>query len=126
MDPRAKLALLSAVAGGLWVVGMLITATLTVQGFLSDLTPNTGSLAWPLVAAFILLAYGAIGALAVISLAALAAAGLNEVGFFAPWPRMRVRVWSLTLALLASPGLVLAAYQFFPNLRPIVDAALGL
>ena len=55
-----------------------------------------------------------------------ATAILNEIGFFAPWPRARVRLYSWAVTLLSGPGAIVAMYQFFPSVRPIVDATFNL
>jgi hypothetical protein len=120
MQPRTKLALLVLGAAGVWALGMLGLFLLFLSR-LSDVGNNTGALAAPLVAVFFGFIYGVFGAFLVAVLLGISVAALNELGLFAPWSRLRVRVWALTTSLVALGGIAVG-YRRFPGIRSIINA----
>ena len=59
--------------------------------------------------------------LSVASLTSFATAVLNEFGFFLPWSKLRVRIWCLTVLLVAGTGLTAFAYALIPEFREFAD-----
>ncbi len=111
-------------AAGVWVAGMLVVSLFFLFA-LSDMGPNIGALAAPLVAILLVFEYGVVGAFLVAFLSGIAVAVLNELDFFAPWSRTWVRVWALTTSL-ATLGALAVGYPFSPALRSSVHTVLGL
>lgn len=99
MTPDKKLILLGLGAAGVWALGML-GLFLVVLSRMSDMGNNTGALAAPLGIAIYGFIFGVAGAFLVALLLGISVAALNELGFFAPWSRLRVRVWAFTASLV--------------------------
>ena len=125
MQPRTKLALLVLAAAGVWVAGSMMVVSRLFLSAVSDMAPNTGALAAPLVAILLGFEYGVVGAFLVALLLGISVAALNELGFFAPWSRTRVRVWALATSLTIV-GVIAVGYRSFPAVRSIVHRVFGL
>jgi hypothetical protein len=93
-----------------------------VDDMLSNLTNNTGSLAWPIGVVLIVFYFAVAGTILAALVSSIAVLLLNEANFFAPWSRMRVRVWALTATLAILLGLLLFPRQ----VRRFVEAVLTI
>jgi tetrahydromethanopterin S-methyltransferase subunit C len=119
-----KLLLLILGAAGVWTLGMLGLFRVFLSS-VSDMGNNTGALAAPLVGVVYGFIYGVVLAFLVALLLGLFVAALNELGFFAPWSRLRVRVWALTTSLVTL-GAIVAGYKFFPGVRSGIKGLFNL
>jgi tetrahydromethanopterin S-methyltransferase subunit C len=124
MQPQIKLLLLVLGAAGVWAFGML-GLFLVFLSAVSDMGNNTGALAAPLVGVVYGFIYGVVGAIIQARQLGLSVAALNELGFFAPWSRLRVRVWALTTSLVTLQAIAVG-YRFFPAVRSSINALFGL
>lgn len=126
MQARARFVFLVSGAAALWCIATAFVSVLTVQEVMSGVTPNTGSLAWPLTVIVLVFVRGAILACLVLVLSGITAAVLNEIGFFVPWSRVRLRVWSILVSCLAALGAIFLGHKFFPAMRTAMDSLIGL
>jgi hypothetical protein len=108
-------------------VGACALTVMSVADLLSHLTPNTGSLAWPIAIPILLVAYGMAAGVVTVLASSLSAFILNEFGFFNPWPRGRVRVWAIVAMLAVGPAVLLLGYKLLPTVfAPIIDRLIVL
>ncbi|MGB7475617.1 MAG: hypothetical protein WBM26_05345 [Polyangiales bacterium] len=124
MRPDKKLLLLVLGTAGVWALGMLglfLVLQSRVSDSLSDTTVNNiGALAAPKVYGVIYIILGVVGAFLVALLLSISLAALNELGFFAPWSRLQVRIWALNAALVTL-GAIAVGYRFFPGVRSTIS-----
>ena len=92
---------------------------------LSGMGNNTGALAAPLVGVAYGFVFGFVLALLVALLLAISVAALDELGFFAPWSRLRVRALALT-ASLVTLGAIAVTYRSSPEVRSSIKGLFSL
>ncbi|MGB8222998.1 MAG: hypothetical protein WCF10_10430, partial [Polyangiales bacterium] len=68
---------------------------------------------------------GVVAAFLVALLLSISVAALNELGLFAPWSRLRVRVWALTTSLATLVAMAVG-YRSFPGVRSSIKMFFGL
>jgi len=119
-----KLLLLILGAAGVWAFGVLGLFMVSMPR-MSDMGNNTGALAAPLFLVAYGFILGIVGAFLVALLLGISVAALNELGWFAPWSRLRVRVWALT-ASLVTLGAIAVGYRSFREVRSVINMLFGL
>jgi len=68
---------------------------------------------------------GVVVAFLVTPLLSISVTALNELGFFAPWSRLRVRVWGLTTSLVTLVAIAVG-YRSYPEVRSGINMFFGL
>jgi hypothetical protein len=122
MTPGARLGFVVwGVAVACGIAGCVLTVVF-VDDMLSNLTNNTGSLAWPIGVVFAVFYFAVAGTILAALVSSIAVLVLNEAKFFAPWSQMRVRVWALTATLAILLGLL----RFPRQARGFVETVLRL
>ena len=124
-----KLLLLVLGASSVWAFGMLglfLVAQALVSDSLSEAGNNIGALAAPMLYGALYIILGVVGAFLVALLLSIAVAALNEIGFFEPWARPRVRVWALTASLVTLAAIAVGYRSFPAEVRSSIKMFLGL
>ena len=123
--PDIKLLLLVLGAAGVWAFGVL-GLFLVFLSRTSDVENTAMALAMvapvAIIDGFIL---GIVAAFLVALLLCISVAALNELGFFVPWSRLRVRVCALT-ASLVTLGVIVVGYRSFRGVRSVINMVFEL
>ncbi len=101
---------------GLWNVGFVPRCSISPvrQPVRHERSAIFGALAAPMVYGVIYIILGVVGAFLVALLLSISVAALNELGFFAPWSRLQVRIWALNAALVTTRSKC-GRLPFFPR-----------